>query len=61
MYNAILIITLCKSPKAGYHLKIILVVLEDILTVDASEHHVVDACSSLLPYLSGHIIASYIA
>ena len=30
-------------------------------TVDASEHHLVDVCSALLPYLSGHIISSNIA
>ena len=47
--------------KDGCHLKIILIILKNVLTVDASEHHVVDACSALLPYLSGHIIASYIA
>ena len=47
--------------KDGCHLKIILIILKNVLTVDASEHHVVDACSALLPYLSGHIITCNIA
>ena len=45
----------------GCHLKIILIILKNVLTVDASEHHVVDACSALLPNLSGHIIYCNIA
>ena len=42
-------------------LKIILIILKNVLTVDASEHHVVDTSSALLPYLSGHIIYCNIA
>jgi hypothetical protein len=29
------------------------IILKNVLTVDASKHHMVDACSAILPYLSG--------
>jgi hypothetical protein len=59
--NAILIISLCKPLKADCHLKIILIILKNVLTVDASEHHVIDACSAFLPNLPRHVIFSYSA
>ena len=37
------------------------IILKNVLTVDASKHHMVDACSALFPYLSGHIISGNIA
>ena len=37
------------------HLKIILIVLEDILTVDTSKHDMIDARSTLCPFLSRHV------
>ena len=30
-----------------------------VLTVDASEYHMVDASPALLPYLSGHIVLNH--
>ena len=35
-----------KALKARCHLKIILIVIEDILTVDTSKHDVIDTCSA---------------
>ena len=54
--NAILIITFCKSLKADCHLKIILIVLEDILTVDTSKHDMIDASTTFCPFLSRHVL-----
>ncbi len=55
--NSLFIIPFRLCSKDGCHLKKILIILKNVLTVDASEHHVVDTCSALLPYLSGHIIS----
>jgi hypothetical protein len=54
--NTILIVALCKSLKALYHLKIILIVLEDILTVDTSKHDMIDASTTFCPFLSWHVL-----
>jgi len=52
---AALIIALCKSPKAGYHLEIIFSVLEDILTIDTSKHDMIDARTAFCPFPSWHV------
>ena len=54
--NAILIISLCKPLKADCHLKIILIVLEDVLFIDSSKHDMIDASTALCPFLSRHVL-----
>ena len=51
----------CRVQITLWKLQIVFVILTDVLAVDASQHDMIDTCSALLPYLSGHIIASYIA
>ena len=54
--NAIFVITLRKALKAGCHLKIILIVLEDVLFIDSSKHDMIDASTALCPFLSRHVL-----
>ena len=42
-------------------IQVVFIILEDVLTVDASKHHMVDACSAFLPNLPRHVISSYSA
>ena len=57
----LLIASVNQCMKNIEELGIVLIVLKDVLTVDTSEHHMIDASSTLLPYLSGHIISTIIA
>lgn len=48
-----------KSLKAGFHLEIILIILEDILTVDSPKHDMIDASPTFCPLLSRHVWMFY--
>ena len=50
----LLVIPVSQSSEDGDHLLVVLIVLKDILTVDASEHHVVNSRTALFPNRSCH-------
>ena len=43
-----LVIPFRLSSEYGCHLLVVFVILKDVLTVNASEHHMIDACSAFL-------------